>query len=148
MSATAFIHMRPANSEDYAQLAELWLEASILAHDFINPTYWVQNKSKMQHEYLPMSEVYIAESGSEIKGFIALIDNQIAAIFVAPPSQGQGIGGLLIAQAKHLKQQLSLNVYQANNNSVQFYLSKGFQIAAESVDEQTGAAEYLMRWEG
>lgn len=142
------IQIRAASPEDYAKLAELWLEASILAHDFIDPAYWVQNKNKMQHEYLPMSDVYIAESGGEIKGFIALLANQIAAIFVAPQSQGQGIGGRLISHAKSLKAQLQLSVYQANHNSVQFYLSKGFQIAAESVDAQTNAAEYVMRWDG
>lgn len=100
----------------------------------------------MQHVYLPMSEVYLAEHNQQICGFIALLDNQIAAIFVSPQHQEKGIGTRLIQYAQAIRTELKLNVYQENPKSVQFYKSLGFEILEESIDLETNSKEFLMHW--
>ena len=40
---------------------------------------------------------------------------------------------------------VSLSVYQANQPSYQFYLSQGFKVLEEQVDEHTGHPAYVMQ---
>lgn len=100
----------------------------------------------MQEEYLRMSEVYLAEETGNVCGFIALVENKIAAIFVSPKHQRKGIGKRLISFAKKIKTQLELNVYQDNKNSVKFYELNDFKILKETVDDEIKAKEFVMFW--
>ncbi|HBQ3113320.1 GNAT family N-acetyltransferase [Klebsiella pneumoniae] len=141
------ISVRRAINNDFNELTEIWFEASIIAHSFIPDSYWEKNKVKMQETYLPMSEVYVAEDSKNIYGFIALVDNHIASIFVLPSHQGKGIGKILVNYAKGIRKSLDLNVYQKNISSVNFYESVGFKIVSETRDNETDSKEFLMRWE-
>ncbi len=141
------INIRKANIHDFSVLSEIWLEASFIAHHFIPETYWKENKLKMQNIYLPMSEVYLAEHNLHTYGFIALLDTQIAAIFVSPQYQGKGVGTALIQYAQAIRTELELNVYQENPKSVQFYKTLGFEIIKAGIDLETNSKDFLMRWE-
>ena len=141
------MEIRQANIHDFSYLTEIWFNASVKAHDFIPEIYWENNKVKMQDTYLPMSEVYLVENTNNIYGFIALVENTIAAIFVSPEQQGKGIGKLLINHAKGIRNNLELNVYQQNTNSIRFYKSVGFKVVEETLDEETESKEFLMRWD-
>lgn len=146
MTLNSWINIRPASSDDFEKLVDIWFEASIRAHHFIPKSYWEENKAEMQNNYLPRSEVYLAEDEQQIYGFIALVENEIAAIFVAPDQQGKGIGKLLISHAKNLRPQLVLNVYQDNKNSIAFYKSEGFEVVQESFETETQSKVFVMSW--
>lgn len=139
--------IRKATSNDFNELTKIWLQASIKAHHFIPASYWESNTTKMQEIYLPMSEVYIAEDTINIYGFIALVEDTVAALFVSPEHQAKGIGKQLISYAQEMRSRLELNVYQENKNSVKFYLASGFRIINEGLDTATNAKEYVMLWE-
>ncbi|MGE8643489.1 N-acetyltransferase [Acinetobacter vivianii] len=139
--------IRKATSNDFNELTRIWLQASIKAHHFIPASYWESNTTKMQEIYLPMSEVYIAEDAINIYGFIALVEDTVAAIFVSPEHQAKGIGKQLISYAQEMRSRLELNVYQENKNSIKFYLASGFRIINEGLDTATNAKEYVMLWE-
>ena len=139
--------IRKATSNDFNELTRIWLQASIKAHHFIPASYWESNTTKMQEIYLPMSEVYIAEDAINIYGFIALVEDTVAAIFISPEHQAKGIGKQLISYAQEMRSRLELNVYQENKNSVKFYLASGFRIINEDLDTATNAKEYVMLWE-
>lgn len=100
----------------------------------------------MAEKYLPVSEVYVVEETDTILGFIALIGNHIASIFVDNEEQEKGIGSLLLNYAKELRTDLTLSVYQKNEKSVNFYKSKKFIILYETIDEPTGEKEFTMQW--
>lgn len=78
------------------------LKTSLKAHNFIPEQYWIDNKSLMAEKYLPNSEVYVAEKADNICGFVAIVENHIASIFVDNAQQGKGIGGLLLKYVKEL----------------------------------------------
>ncbi|HLT06469.1 MAG TPA: N-acetyltransferase [Cyclobacteriaceae bacterium] len=140
------LHIRKTTPPDNRRVTEIWLESSIPAHDFIPEQYWKQNEKIMEEHYLPLSEVYVAEENGHILGFIALIDQQVAALFVHPDHQGKGIGKLLLQHTQSLREVLELKVYQKNTKSLGFYLNKGFEIVAESLDPHTGEKEWVMQW--
>lgn len=140
------IVIRKTTLRDIPLLADIWLRVSLEAHDFIFRDYWISNKPLMEEQYLPGSEVYVADQDGVVLGFIALVENHIASIFVDTLHQGRGIGRLLLDYAKGLRPELTLSVYQKNEKSVRFYQSNHFCILSEAVDAPTQEKEYYMQW--
>lgn len=143
--------------EDLPAVVDIWLNASILAHDFMPSSFWESKVADMRDLYLPASTIYLALIDQSIVGFYALHENSLAAIFVAPDSQGQGIGRLLLNHAityvtnrnKRLAQKmpLTLTVYKANHRSCEFYQNAGFTKIKEQLDPHTQHPELVMELE-
>ncbi|HBH7918798.1 TPA: N-acetyltransferase [Vibrio parahaemolyticus] len=136
--------IRKYNENDMGSVLEIWLNASVKAHDFISPEFWEFQVENMRNIYIPASETYVYEVESKVVGFYALYENSLAAIFVSPVLQGKGIGKQLLSHATTQKAGLSLSVYKENQASYQFYLSQGFKVVSEQLDEHTGHPEYTM----
>lgn len=135
--------IKKIQEEDIENIMQIWLETNILAHDFINETYW-KNQYDHVKKLIPESEIYVCEKSGHILGFIGLSGNYIAGLFVSSVFQSQGIGKRLIEYVRTFKKELSLNVYQKNIKAVSFYQREGFRIEAETMDENTGEKEYFM----
>lgn len=138
--------IRKAQPKDLVKLVDIWLITSIQAHSFISKAYWERNKAEMQEKYLPNSDIYLVENKKSIYGFIALVKNKVAALFILLQHQGKGAGKLLIDYVKSIKTELELTVYQANENSILFYKRNNFQILKETIDNETKAKEFVMFW--
>ncbi|WP_353160194.1 N-acetyltransferase [Myroides odoratus] len=138
--------IRLFKAEDSKEVVELWYEASVIAHDFIEASYWHEKKADMAQIYIPNSETYVYEKENHIVGFVSLIENYIAAIFVAPSEQGKGIGKELMQFIKHKHSILELGVYVKNINSIAFYEKQGFKVVEEKLDESTGEREVVMEY--
>ncbi|MBA4502691.1 N-acetyltransferase [Marinobacterium marinum] len=136
--------IRPCKDSDIESILDIWLQASIQAHDFIAPTFWQSQVDNMRTLYLPASETYVLERNSEVVGFYALHDNTLAAIFVRPELQRQGIGKLLLDHAKTKRPALTLSVYTENDASYRFYLAQGFTVVSQQTETHTGHLEYTM----
>ena len=136
--------IRLLQPKDLDSVLQIWLDASLIAHDFIDAAFWQSQVENMRNLYIPASETYVMERDSRVVGFYSLLDNQMAALFVAPDCQGQGIGKRLMAHARTQRPVLTLAVYKKNTASCQFYLSQGFVVTHEQVDEHSGQAEYWM----
>jgi len=137
--------IRISTPQDTDTILDIWLSASIQAHDFIEAAFWLSQVDAMRTLYLPASEVYVFERDSVVVGFHALHGDNLAALFVAPALQGRGIGSQLIAHAKNQRAVLNLSVYQENQASYRFYLAQGFVVVSEQPDAHTGHREYSMR---
>jgi putative acetyltransferase len=136
--------IRKYNENDMDSLLDIWLTASVKAHNFVSSEFWESQIDSMRNIYIPASETYVYEVDSEIVGFYALHESRLAAIFVAPELQGKGIGKQLLNHAKNQRATLILSVYKENQASYQFYLSQGFNVVSEQLDEHTGHSEYIM----
>ncbi|MFA6717339.1 MAG: N-acetyltransferase [Victivallaceae bacterium] len=131
---------------DTERVLEIWLEASVNAHNFVKREFWESKIDDMKELYLPGSETYVYEENGEVKGFFSLVDETLAALFVAPDRQGQGCGKKLIAKAKELRPALKLTVYSKNTKSVDFYRKCGFKTVKEQTDKHTGETELMMEY--
>ena len=136
--------IRKLEESDIERVLKIWLDASVIAHDFVKQEFWESRLEEMKNIYLPVAENYVYDKDGEVKGFFSLFEDTLAAIFVNPDSQGQGIGTKLIAKAKELHSVLKLTVYSKNTKSVKFYKHCGFEIVTEQTDEHTGETEFLM----
>lgn len=138
--------IRSFESSDMDDVLDIWLEASIKAHDFVDRTFWESKADDMRQIYIPTSETYVFSDNGTIKGFFSFNGDTLAAIFVSPNAQGKGIGQQLMAKAKSLKKKFNLTVYRENHKSIEFYKRCGFTIIKEQVDEHTGHIEILMAY--
>lgn len=137
--------VRAFQPQDLQAVLDIWLTASIKAHDFIPESFWKEQLAAMAEIYLPAAQVFVYEEEGRVTGFSALYDNILAALFVYPDCQGKGQGKSLLQHAiTHSEQPLSLGVYKANQPSVGFYRSQGFVIREERVCQHTGEPEYQM----
>ncbi|GAA3533908.1 GNAT family N-acetyltransferase [Zobellella aerophila] len=136
--------IRQATAKDMEDILEVWLLGSLQAHDFVPAAFWWQQLERMRVRYLPGAELWVCEREGEVQGFIALVDDYLAALFVRPDCQQNGIGKALLAMAKHLRRRLELKVFTENDVAVHFYQQHGFAITDEDIDPNTGQPEYRM----
>lgn len=137
--------IRKFEVNDIDRVMDIWLYTNIKAHDFIPESYW-HGKSETVRKMLPDAELFVYEENSEIQGFVGLMGDYIAGIFVDPNSQSKGIGKELLDFVKKTRPELSLQVYKKNTRAVRFYLREGFAVLNEQTDENTGETELVMRW--
>lgn len=128
------------------RVADIWLDTNLKAHYFIPARYWKSN-FELVKEMLSQAEVYVYEDDKEIHGFIGLSGEYIEGIFVSDEKQSQGIGKLLLDNAKDRKPKLRLNVYKQNTRAISFYQREGFEIQDEGLDNATGEKDYVMTWQ-
>ncbi|MFW1678177.1 N-acetyltransferase [Pontibacter sp. JAM-7] len=138
--------VRDYRLNDIDEIVAIWLSASIKAHDFIESAFWKSNISMIRDVYIPASETLVYETEGEVVGFYSLYENSLAAIFVAPGSQGKGLGSVLLADAKNRRERLQLTVYKENTPSITFYEKHGFTLCGEQIDEHTGHPELIMEY--
>lgn len=140
--------IRPAAPVDTDALVAIWLASSRESHSFVPYEVWLSHADDMRDVYLPSSESYVAtDPDGTVVGFMSLVDDEVAALFVEPSRQGSGIGRALLERAQSTRETLTLGVYAANDRAVSFYLDNGFRPKAERTDEKTGQLEVRMRWD-
>ncbi|HCM87416.1 MULTISPECIES: GNAT family N-acetyltransferase [Enterococcus] len=134
------------SSTDLQAIAQIWLKSNIEAHDFISKEYWHNNYQFVLNSF-PSATIYAYYHDKKIVGFLGLIDEYIAGIFVLYEYRSLGIGTQLLEEAQSDHTQLTLNVYKKNENAVQFYLKKEFTIQEQKLDAETNEIELSMKWQ-
>lgn len=127
------------------QLMAIWLKTNQEAHPFVAASYWLEHEEEVK-EQLPNATLFITKEGDKIEGFLGLQKGYIAGLFVEKRSQGKGLGRQLLNKAKKEAAQLTLAVYKKNEQAYHFYISQGFQVIKEQVDEETDEVELILQW--
>ncbi len=138
--------IRHLNETDLTEILSVWLNTNLQAHSFIPAEYWKENYDIIK-QMLPQAEVYVYEQNGHIAGFIGLMEQEIAGLFVQDTLQSKGIGKQLLDYVKKRKSCLTLHAYRKNQRAVQFYLREQFYIQSQKTDSSTGEREYVMKWE-
>ena len=138
--------IRHLNETDLTEILSVWLNTNLQAHSFIPAEYWKENYDIVK-QMLPQAEVYVYEQNGHIAGFIGLMEQEIAGLFVQDTLQSKGIGKQLLDYVKKRKSCLTLHAYRKNQRAVQFYLREQFYIQSQETDSRTGEREYVMKWE-
>lgn len=137
--------IRQFKETDIEKIMDIWLNVNIEVHNFIDADYWKSN-FEMVKRSMYNAEIYVYEDNNIILGFIGLIDNHIAGVFVGSNFRSQGTGKALIDYVKNIKNKITLNVYDKNSRAIDFYKREGFKVSAKNIDDDTGEREYEMLW--
>lgn len=130
--------VRGYEDKDLSQLLDVWYAASQAAHPFLDEAFFKQERRNIAERHLPDAETWVYELDGVVVGFIALIGNEVGAIFVDPRFHGQGIGRALMDEARRTRDVLELDVFKDNPIGRNFYERYGFVQVAEHLHEETG----------
>ena len=139
--------IRPGQDSDAPAMAKV-------LSDWIDATPWMPRIHTRDDDFgfceglLRRTDVWVADARQGV-GFLALADDTIDALYLAPSIRGQGWGTALLDAVKPERTRLSLWCFQANRAAQTFYRWHGFHVA--EVTDGRGNAEKLpdclMVWE-
>ena len=138
--------VRKYEERDLTAVIATWEDASKLSHPFLSHAFIEQERHDIEHVYLPNTETWVYESEGQVVGFIALIDNEVGAIFVQPALHGKGIGRQLMDKAQAIHGILEVDVFEENLIGRRFYEKYGFEYVSKNAHEATGQNMLRLRF--
>ena len=91
--------IRAYHPQDLATVLSIWLQGNLDAHPFVPVDYWRKNYA-LTAQLLPQAEVYVAEVHGQVVGFLGLMEELVAGVFVDRAHRGAGLGSALLRQAQ------------------------------------------------
>ena len=92
----------------------------------------------MAEVYMPNTDTWVIEVEGSVAGFIALMGNEVGALFLQPKYHGRGAGKALMDKAQELHGDLEVEVFKQNSIGRKFYSQYGFEYLEEKLHEPTG----------
>ncbi|MDO5095868.1 MAG: GNAT family N-acetyltransferase [Peptostreptococcaceae bacterium] len=139
--------IRKLREDEKDEILSLWLKNISLAHHFVDKSYWDEQLSHMQEDYLPHCEIVVATRDGKIVGFVMIEkDGSIIAVVVEEAYRRQGIGTELIRWAKNNYIHLAMSVYAKNRFASYFCSTNDFEYRYEQYDVNTGEIEQFFEW--
>jgi ribosomal protein S18 acetylase RimI-like enzyme len=118
----------PARVTDAGALVEVYFDSRRVAMPWLAILHSRDDVSAyFAGQVIVREEVLVADVDNRIVGFIALEENHVNHLYIAPAYQGRGIGGRLLALVKELRPGgLKLRTFQRNAAARRFYEARGF----------------------
>lgn len=140
--------IRQYDKSDLDAVLSSWENANKIAHYFLSKNFVDQVRHDIPNLYLPNADTWVADKDGVTVGFIALIDNEVGAIFVDPKYQGAGFGRALMDKASTLHPVLEVEVFQKNAIGRKFYSYYGFKKIKKDIHEPTGFDVFRLQFSG
>ena len=138
--------IRPYKKSDLEAVLSSWERATRLAHSFMTDEFIEQERKNVAEIYMPNTDTWVAVINGEVKGFIALMGNEVGALFLQPEYHGRGIGKALMNKAQELHGDLEVVVAKENAIGRGFYSRYGFAHLEEIFHEPTGQPMLRLRF--
>ena len=130
--------IRQYKETDLGAVLSSWEAATRLAHEFMTDEFIAQERKNVAEIYIPNTDTWVVEIDGAVKGFIALMGNEVGAIFLQPNCHGKGAGKALMDKAQELHGDLEVEVFKENEIGRNFYSKYGFEQMVEKLHEPTG----------
>jgi putative acetyltransferase len=131
------VTLRPYNTADLAEVVSLWRASKRVAFPYVEAQqrYSLEDDTNHFHNVVTQEcEVWLAESGGQVFGRMAIMDDLIDQLFVRVEAQGQGIGSSLLNKARELSPDgLRAFTFQKNLAARLFFEKHGFKVVREGV---------------
>lgn len=127
--------IRPYTDNDANAVVAIWRAASELAHPFLTTAFLDAEEQNVRSVYPAFAEISVLEEDGVVVGFIALIESEVGAIFLAPEHHGRGLGRKMMDFAVSQKGSVTVDVFKANAIGRAFYDRYGFLHVEEYLHE-------------
>lgn len=135
-----------ASKADFPAICELWKESVLATHDFLRVEDFACLEQDIPTVYLPaMDEIWLCAFHDTLAGFLGCAGARVEMLFVSPRFMRQGIGSLLLAHAARLHGPLLLDVNEANEKALAFYLARGFTVIGRCEHDGQGRPYPLLK---
>lgn len=132
------MQIRQYENSDLDAVLSSWEVATRLAHPFMTDEFIAQERINVAEIYMPNTDTWVVDIDGSIEGFIALMGNEVGAIFLQPKHHGKGAGKALMDKAQELHGDLEVEVFKENQIGRKFYSRYGFEQLEEKLHEPTG----------
>lgn len=132
------MNIRHYSKADLEAVLSSWEKATRLAHPFMTDEFITQERINVAEIYMPNTDTWVVEIEGDVEGFIALMGNEVGALFLQPKYHGIGAGRALMDKAQKLHGDLEVEVFKENSIGRKFYSQYGFELLEEKVHEPTG----------
>jgi GNAT superfamily N-acetyltransferase len=142
--------IRPARSDEYDEIARVWMESWVSTGLEDASNYLLANlRARVRHEIEKGWTLYVADDDGRIAAMLALHlpGRYLDQLFVAPDYQGKGLGRQLLAFTRnHLPDQIWLRCVRENDKAWRWYEREGFVFEKQEVESKTGFTMKYYRW--
>lgn len=138
--------IRQYKDADLDGVLSAWENASKIAHPFLAEDFIKQERINIPELYIPNTDTWVVDFDSKVVGFIALMGNEVGAIFLQPQHQGKKIGKLMMDKAKEIHGDLEVEVFVKNSIGRNFYEKYGFKLIEEKNHEPTGEQLHRLKY--
>jgi GNAT superfamily N-acetyltransferase len=123
------VTLRRARPEDAQAIAVLLRETFRVSLPFLPELHSPEEDLWFVRErMLVVDEVWLADEGDALAGFIGFRDGWIDHLYVHPDWQGRGVGPVLLARPLASRQARRLWTFQKNARARKFYEDRGFRL--------------------
>jgi putative acetyltransferase len=137
--------LRKYQLADCDDVLGVWAAASALAHPFLTEGFLERERQEIRRTHLPSADTWVWEADGRVVGFISLLGSEIGAIFVDPNFHRAGIGRALVNQARAVRGDLEVEVFERNLLGRAFYAQLGFEFMERKVHDHTGLGVIRLR---
>ncbi|WP_375497013.1 GNAT family N-acetyltransferase [uncultured Nostoc sp.] len=144
------VTIRPYQLNDLEDIVRLWYRTW---HETFSPIKHPQPyslwKARFCDDLAVHGDIWLAEVENQIVGFVVVLKEEqwLSQLFVDATYQNQGIGSVLLAQAKAIcPQGLKLHTLQANMQACKFYERHGFKFSKLSTNKINGQPNVEYYW--
>lgn len=142
--------LRRANDSDAAALTSIHLLSMQAAMPYLNTVHTEEETlNYFSHVVLRERTVWVAERLQQVVGFIAFTQEEVDHLYVHTGFQSQGIGTMLLDQAKAGSVgSLQLYAFQRNVDARRFYERHGFSVVrmSDGLRNEQREPDVLYRW--
>ncbi|HGJ5855914.1 acetyltransferase [Arsenophonus nasoniae] len=123
------MHIKRATTNDFAQLILIWENSVRATHDFLLEKMIATLRPLILNNYLPNLQVYMSvDEQNSITGFMAIEQNRLEMLFIAPTLRRKGIGKALLQYAVTHFAVNEVDVNEQNKQAIDFYQQQGFKV--------------------
>jgi putative acetyltransferase len=133
-----FVQIRQYEDSDLEAVLDAWEVATRCAHPFMTEKFIAQERINVAQIYIPNTDIWVLEIDGQVEGFIALMGNEVGAIFLQPEHHGKGAGKALMDKAQELHGELEVEVFKENTIGRKFYSTYGFEELEQKIHAPTG----------
>ena len=110
--------LRPVGPKDTQAVGDIFL-AALAGMTYLHVPYTEdETRTFIRDVLLPLNEVWVAEDGGRLIGFVGLHEDVVSHLWVHPDDQNRGAGTALVALAKDRRPGgLRLQVFQQNTRA-------------------------------
>ena len=142
------VTLRPASSDDIAAVASLFARSRAVALPFLPVLHSGEEDIAFFAGYLDGGLITLAHQSGALLGFLVETHGWIEHLYLEPDQRRQGIGRILLDQAKRRQQRLELWCFADNCAARAFYSQNGFtEIRRTDGDNEEGLPDILLGWQ-
>jgi putative acetyltransferase len=130
--------IREYEEQDADALVSIWRAATAIAHPFLAKDFVDSEAEALRNVYLKFAKTWVTEIDGKIVGFIAMVENEVAGLFLHPSFHGRGLGRDMVVLAVQKQGPLRVEVFEKNIIGRGFYKAFGFRGSEQYVHDATG----------